>query len=222
MSTASGLRLAAAGAALVLAVTSRGDAFALAVALGLAAWRPVAAVAVAAALGATAWRWGSSSLEAIAGAQAVLGPAGWVGPGPAAAGSWLAALAIAVACPSFQARGPRLVAALASGTAAAVVVAGPASGGDVWARVLAAAVGTGLAFGASVQRRARPRMRLGVDVAAVLSAAAALACVAQDAGGWAGVLDTDAVGDGLAVGLATGCIVLVAQRGRAAMEQPRR
>ena len=81
----------------------------LAALLGLAAWRPVAAAAVAAALAATAWRWSSSSLEDIAGAQAVLGPAGWVGPALGAAGSGLAALAVLLAAPRLRTRVPQLV-----------------------------------------------------------------------------------------------------------------
>lgn len=92
-------RVAASVAALLLAVLSRGDAFMLAALLTLAAWHLPTLAAVLPALLASSWRWGSTSLEAWAGAQAVLGPAGVVGPGRAAAASWLAAGALLLASP---------------------------------------------------------------------------------------------------------------------------
>src|SRR5690606_3159957 len=79
------------------AALSRGDALVLGAALALAAWRPLAAVGVAAAVAASSLRWGTTSLEALAGGQEVLGPAGWVGPTSAAAASWLAAAAVLLA-----------------------------------------------------------------------------------------------------------------------------
>jgi hypothetical protein len=78
----------------LLAVLSRGDALVVATLLALAAWRPLPVAALGAALVASSWRWGSTSLEALAGAQAVLGPAGWVGPTAAALSSWLAGVAV--------------------------------------------------------------------------------------------------------------------------------
>ena len=221
LSTPALLRLAAATTALVLAVSSRGDAIGLAVALGLSAWRPAPAIAVAGALTATSWRWGSSSLEAISGAQAVLGPAGWVGPPLAATGSWLAAAAIVAACPSRAARGQRLLAALASGAAAAVVVAGPAPGGDLWARLLVGLVGAALAYAVGTQRGARRWGDPLADGVALLSAVAAVACIAQDARRWAGTLTGAAIGEGAAVGLATAGVVVAVLLGRTAMEQRR-
>lgn len=92
------VRTGAAVAALVLAVLSRGDALVLAALLALAAWRPPALVVIP-ALVASSWRWGSTSLEALAGAQAVLGPAGLVGPPAAAAASWLAGIALLLSAP---------------------------------------------------------------------------------------------------------------------------
>ena len=86
------VRSAAAVAALVLAILSRGDALVLGALLVVVAWH-LPALAVIPALLAASWRWGSTSLDALAGAQAVLGPAGFVGPTAAAAGSWLAAVA---------------------------------------------------------------------------------------------------------------------------------
>jgi hypothetical protein len=94
-----GVRWAAGWAVIVLAVLSRGDVLVLAALLALVSWRPSSAVALVAALLATGWRWGSTALEAVSGAQAVLGPAGWVGSGRVAASSWLAALAIVAAAP---------------------------------------------------------------------------------------------------------------------------
>src|SRR5436190_13971425 len=91
------LRVAALGAAFVLAVVSRGDVVVLAALLGLGVGRPASALATAGALGATLVRWGSPSLEAIAGAQAVLGPAGWTGSNAAVAAAWLAGAALVLA-----------------------------------------------------------------------------------------------------------------------------
>ncbi len=104
ISTRTLVRIAASAAALLLAVLSRGDAFVLAALLTLAAWHLPALPAVLAALLATSWRWGSTSLEAWAGAQAVLGPAGVVGPGRAAAGAWCAAAALVLAAPRRMGR----------------------------------------------------------------------------------------------------------------------
>lgn len=93
------VRTGAAVAALVLAVLSRGDALVLGVLLVVATWR-LLALAVLPALVASSWRWGSTSLDALAGAQAVLGPAGFVGPATAATASWLAAIAILLSVPA--------------------------------------------------------------------------------------------------------------------------
>ena len=97
LSPVEALRLGAAAAGLVMAALSRGDSLVVAAVLALAAWRPIPVLALAPALVASSWRWGSTSLEALSGAQAVLGPAGWVGPRTAAAASWLAAAAVLLA-----------------------------------------------------------------------------------------------------------------------------
>ena len=76
----------------------------LAALLALAAWRPLPAVAIVTALVATAWRWSSTALEDIAGAQAVLGPAGVVDPPAAAAAAWLGAVAVLLATPDLRIR----------------------------------------------------------------------------------------------------------------------
>ena len=247
------LRTAAAAAALVLAVTSRGDALGLAVLLAVVAWRPVAAAAVGLALVATSWRWGSTSLEAIAGAQTVLGPAGVVEPTSAAAASWLAAGAIVLAAAPHglqvggtSARQPRVDAsnlgtasgdrhvgvrserpgragapnllgslasvlrAGASGAAAAVVVAGPAPGGDVWVRVLAGVVGAALASGVGALRGRDGRLPWMADGLALVAGLGALVAVAPEAPTWSGTVDAEAVGYGAATAIAVSVLVVAA------------
>jgi hypothetical protein len=216
-----GLRVAAAAAALVLAVLSRGDALVLAALLAAAAWRPLPAIAVESALLATAWRWSSSSLDAIAGAQAVLGPAGWVGPGLAAAGSWLGASALLAATPGFRDPRAQLVSGAASGAAAAVIVAGPAPGGDVWVRVVAGVVAAAIAVVVGRWRVRTARAAIGLDAVAVVTGVAALAAVAREAGGWAGTWSSSAAGEGLAVAAGVTGVLVAGRRGWAAMEERR-
>lgn len=112
------LHVALVSAASVIAVTSSGDTFLLAALLGLvAADIAVAGVAALAAVSLTI-RFGTSSLAAAAGAQAVLGPAGFVGEPLSAAAAWLAGLALAFVS-------PRGLPMLAFGLAAGTVLAGP-------------------------------------------------------------------------------------------------
>ena len=193
-------RLAAAAAALVLALTSRGDVVVVGVALTVAAWRPVAALAVAAAVGASAWRWGSASLEDVAGAQAVLGPAGWVDPPLAAAGSWLGALALVLVAPTM----PRVAGWLAAGAAAAVVVAGPGPD-DVWIRV-AAGVVAALIAGLVAQVTAGWRW---VEPLALAAGVAAVALTAPDAPPLA-TPSAASLGEGLAIAAAAAGVATVA------------
>ena len=97
-----GLRAAALAAALVLAAAVAGRrARAGRSCSRVGAWRPLPAVAIVSALAATAWRWSSTALEDIAGAQAVLGPAGRRRPAAAAVAAWLGALAIVLATPNL-------------------------------------------------------------------------------------------------------------------------
>ena len=78
-------------AATVVGVLSRGDALVLAVLLTLAAFDLAAgATSILVALAVLA-RLGTTSLTAMAGAQAVLGPAGATGPAIGALSAWLAA-----------------------------------------------------------------------------------------------------------------------------------
>jgi hypothetical protein len=180
------LRAAALAAALVLALLSRGDVIVLMGLLAFVAWRPLPALAVASALSATAWRWSSTALEDIAGAQAVLGPAGLVDPPTSAVAAWLGAAAVVLATPDlvgawtgeraraegrhagedvdlvalgaprWQALPLRWLPPLAFGATAAVVVAGPAWGTDPWVRLGASITSVGVAF-LRRDRRTRPR-----------------------------------------------------------------
>lgn len=124
-------------------------------------------------------RWGTTSLDAVAGAQTVLGAGGVVGPGPAAASAWLAAAALVLATPHAaghdpddigvalegdhgsepapsRRRRPRsaaVVAALALGSAAAATVAGPDLGNDVVLRLGATAAAALVAMVVASLRR---------------------------------------------------------------------
>jgi hypothetical protein len=133
-------------AALVLALLSRGDVIVLALLLGFGAGRRLSGLASAGALLSAHVRWGSSSLGAIAGAQAVLGPAGWTGSGAAIAAAWFAAVALVLAAvPLFKTNVVVVALSVAPfAVAAADVVVGPAPGGALALRVLATAVAIGL------------------------------------------------------------------------------
>ena len=170
------LRLSAAAAAAVLALSSTGHIVVLVAAVAVAVARPMAVGAVALAAFATVERWGTTSLDAVAGAQSVLGPGGLVGPTAAAASAWCAAAAFVLASSWVDGDGEdpargrvrpaAVVLALATGPAAAVVVAGPHFAADLPVRlgatvaavVVAAVAGscrwhhltTGLALGAGV------------------------------------------------------------------------
>ena len=168
------LRLSAAGAATVLALSSTGHVGVLAVVLAVVVAQPLAVGAVLLAGLAVFERWGTPSLEAVAGAQAVLGPGGVVGPAAAAASTWFAAAALVLASPRAVGRNdgdrddavnpvddrsrrrlPRpaaLVVALATGSAAALVVAGPALAVDLPVRLGATAAAVVVAAVVASQR----------------------------------------------------------------------
>jgi hypothetical protein len=163
------LRLAAVAAAATLALTSSGEVVLLGVVLGLAAADVATGAVTVVACLALAVRWGATSLDALAGAQAVLGPGGAVGPPSAMAASWCAAGALVLAS-------PRGWAALAFGSAAGLGLAGPspATGGDVGLRLAAAAAGVVCAV--VLARRTSPeRGRLGALVLAGCAFVLALA-----------------------------------------------
>ncbi len=151
----------------MVALTSTGDVVLLGVLLGLASADLVAGAAVVAAGLSVAFRWGSTSLDAIAGAQAVLGPGGVVGPALATTSAWCAAAALVLATP----RGWR---APAFGLAAALFVAGPAAtdGDSLALRVAAGVVAGGLAVAAGrwlPQAAARPAALALAAIAGVLA-----------------------------------------------------
>jgi len=211
-----GLRAAATAAALLLAALSRGDALVLAALLALAAWRPLPAAAIVTALAATAWRWSSAALEDIAGAQAVLGPAGVVEPPSAAAAAWLGAIAVLLATPDLPlaleaepggrvARGAIWwLPVLAHAATAAVIVAGPSVGGEVWTRLVAVAVGCGLV---AARRRWVPSSRRGlVEGAAAGAGVVSLLLVGLDAPALDGVVDAGTTVEGVVIALAAGLL----------------
>ena len=155
------LRTGAGVGAASLALSSTGEVVLLAVLLGAAAGELVVGAVAMMATAAVALRWGTTSLDAIGGAQTVLGPAVTVGPPLAAASMWFAAAALVL----VRARG---LTALLFGITAGVIVAGPAgAAGQLALRGAAAVLGAGLALGA--QRFAPPAAR---SLALVLAAGA--------------------------------------------------
>ncbi|MDP1819426.1 MAG: hypothetical protein Q8K58_05955 [Acidimicrobiales bacterium] len=211
----SAARWGLAGAGLVLAVSSRGDASVLAVVLAALAWRPTAVLAVGAAFVASSWRWDASSLEALSGAQAVLGPAGGVGPPAAAAGSWLAAAAILLALAGAVERTGRvapidLARAAAAGAAVAAVVAGPALGGHIAVRAAVAVGAATASIGFGLLRAPRPRLDRVLSVVSVLVGAGAVASIATDAPAWPPSAELATVGEGAVLALAASALVVSA------------
>lgn len=214
-------------AVLTLAIASRGDAIVVGVLLVVASTRPVTLAAVLPALVASSWRWGSTSLAALAGNQAVLGPAGWVGPSRAATGSWLAAAALVVGLSSAEVRrrpahvhrsrgvAPERVRILAgaamAGVLAADLVVGPAPGGDLPARIGASILGTGAWAVCSRVRGLHRRVSVALDVVAVGAGVGALAAVAPDAPPWRGAVVGGPIWETMAVAGAVLGVVLVAQ-----------
>jgi len=158
-------------AALAMAISSRGDVVVLALLLGFGAMRRASGVAIALALTASLVRWGSPSLGAIAGAQAVLGPAGWTGSAAAVASAWLAAVALLLAAVPLS-RANNLVLALwlaPFAIAAADVSVGPAPGGALPLRVVASVVAMAAAV-ALARWRSLPTIAIGCGALALLCA----------------------------------------------------
>ena len=165
------LRVALLIGAFVLAVASRGDVVVLAALLALGSWRRTTAFASSVALAAALLRWGSPSLRAIAGAQAVLGPAGWTGSNAAVASAWLAAVAL-VASARPRHRESTVLAAVGVApfaVAAADVVAGPSAAGALGVRIAASVVAFGAALVVSRWHRA-PQVACVLAVAALVAA----------------------------------------------------
>jgi energy-converting hydrogenase Eha subunit A len=141
------VRSAAAVGASALALTSAGDLFVLGAALGLAAGELFSVLVAAIVCAATVVHFGTTGLSAVSGAQAVLGPAGFVGPPAAAASAWTGAAALVLA-PT------RLAAAIPFGLAAGLLVAGPAyhRPADLGLRAVAAGVAVAVAVGLALLR----------------------------------------------------------------------
>ena len=160
------LTLAATTAALALVLTSSGDAFLVAVLVGLAtADRLVAGVTALVALSVLA-RWGTSSMSALAGLQAVLGPAGATGETIGVASSWLGAAALLATASGVSGRWPAAV----LGALAGLLVAGPAIAGPEDGAVRLAGAVAGMAL--TVLAAGRIRGRLAMPAAALLAAIA--------------------------------------------------
>jgi len=126
------------------------------------------AVAALLASGATLARWASPSLTAVAGGQAVLGPAILVGSTATAASSVLAAAAIVVATPRRTGEGDALGELLVPavlGIVAGALAAGPTVVDEPVVRVAGAVVAAAPAF-------VLARLRYPRVVAPVLGAAA--------------------------------------------------
>ena len=174
------------------------------------------------------WRFGSTALGALAGSQAVLGPAGVVGPARAAAGSWCAALAVIIGAAhalerpatgerplrhgASPKRWERGLAAASVGASAAVVVAGPAPGGALWVRLAGLIGGAVLAaLVAGLRATDGPRVRL-LDPAAGLAALLSVVLIVPGAPDWAGTVDGTGLLSGLLLALAVAIVTVVGSR----------
>jgi hypothetical protein len=163
---------AAAGGALVGA-TSSGDVLLLGALTGFAALDLTAGVAAVLVAVSVLIRWGSSSLAALAGAQAVVGSAAWHGSPASALAAWCAGVGVLLLAAGRWSRTPLLP--VACGVFAADVMAGPAvSGHNGWIRIIATFVGIVVAFGAARVLPARARF-VAVPVALAACVLAALA-----------------------------------------------
>lgn len=142
-------------------MVAHGPALILAVLVAMTLGYPLGAATAGLAFVAATIRWGSGWLVAIAGAQAVLGPAITVGPVAAASSSWLSAACLIIAVPDRSA-----VAAASVGVAAALVAAGPAGWDGAAVRLLAAVVAVAAAVAAGRIGHARLRAAGGLACAA--------------------------------------------------------
>ena len=138
----SAYRLMAAAAAVVLALAGRGSVLVLGGLLAVVAASRLASVSAVVAAVAVQLRWGTASLSAVAGGQAVLGPAVALGSTRAAAAMALAALTVALLAPRPA------VLAVAVGVVAGAVAAGPEVPHDMGVRLAGAAAGTIVALAA--------------------------------------------------------------------------
>lgn len=179
-------RAGVAAAAIALSVTSRGAALLLVAVLVVLASRPLRMIGVAGAVAASCLRWGTTSLGPIAGAQAVLGPAGWTGGATAVTSAWAGALALICAVPGRPPPSPTGVGAIRRvelpagmffaapfGFSAGLVLAGPGPGGELAVRAAAALIATTLAVLVALARHSGLFDRRADLVAACAGMAAA-------------------------------------------------
>jgi hypothetical protein len=175
------VRLGAALLAALLLLTATGDAYVPAALLLLAAGPQPGLLAVLAVL-ASRLRWGSSDLDAIGGAQAVLGPAILVGPAAGAASAVLATIAVVLVATRSGERWPDVAAAAGLGVLAATLAAGPQVAGGAGAAVrfgaavvgVVAAIGVAtISAGSTARRRRHAWASGGAALAAVALAALA-------------------------------------------------
>lgn len=169
------LAVAAAVAAAVLAATSTGSLVVVALLVWAATLDRRSGVAVLLASLASSVRFTTATLDDLAGIQSVLGIAGEVGPAAAAASAWLAAAAVLLATRAPAAPGAdrglrRFAPALATGTLAAALVAGPGPD-QLGLRVATSLAGVGLAVGITALQRRRGPLP-GPTLAVALGAAA--------------------------------------------------
>ena len=160
------LRNGALASAVVLTATGRGDLWTLAIAFGVADASLATALVVLGAGVATLARSGSAGLGDIAGAQAVLGAAGFTGSVAAVGATWASALSLVVVARHRWA-------SAGLGLLAGALVAGPSlSGGakSVVVCLLGAGVGAVVGWFAAPrpnQRRWQSMVALGIGAAGV-------------------------------------------------------
>lgn len=153
-------------------MSSSGEVVLLGALMAVAGGTPGGAGTVVLALVAVALRWGETSLDAISGAQSVLGAGGVVGPALAAASSWCAAAALVLGNPGAWATP-------AFGLVAGLAVAGPGAQdpGHLALRVAAALVAVVLASAVARGTTRRPARRRPLQALALILAAAAVVLV---------------------------------------------
>lgn len=166
--TRRGVSLAAAAAASLLVLATKGDTVLLSALLGVAALSGAAGAVAGIVALSQLLRWGTTSLGAIAGAQAVLGPAAAVGSTPEALSAALSAAALILASPGG-------VTAVPFGLAAGAFAAGPAVGSmdDAVVRAAAGVAAVGLSVAAGKWLPRRPSA-LAAGLVAAAAAATAL------------------------------------------------
>lgn len=135
-------------------------------AVAIVAARRWATVALAIVAAAVAVRWGTTSLEGVAGAQGVLGPAALTGPKAAALSQLLAAVAVVLVAPA------RTWGAAAVGVTGALLAFGPAGGDGIPVRLASTVVAVGLALLARHLPGSRHPVAAVVALAALALAAA--------------------------------------------------